>query len=185
MRFRKMILICVGLAAFDFPSPSRQVLASEIKEYAIVVDGGSLLVRAVRIRLAGIDALELGQRCVRTDGVDWACGLDAKRVLTQAVGQEPVSCRELYISDDDQVFATCTARSGDDLSAAMVRSGHALARGSRYLLEEDIARQASKGMWSGSFETPWEWRAKQPDCEHEGVCEDLDSFGLPRNPAMP
>jgi len=183
MQFRKIMFVCVGLAACALLARS-QALASEIKEYAIVVDGGTFLVRSVPIRLAGIDALGLGQRCAHPDGAEWACGLDAKRTLAQAVGRERVSCRELYISEDDQVFATCAALSGDDLSATMVRSGHALARGPRYRAEEDIARQAGKGMWSGSFETPWEWRARQPDDEHEGVCDDFDCSGLSQSSPM-
>jgi len=51
----------------------------------------------------------------------------------------------------------------------MVDAGYALAVGSDklYVAEEKAARIAGKGMWSGSFQTPWEWRAQQRDVEVE------------------
>lgn len=142
---------------------------SEIIEPAIVVAGDTLLISDVSIRLAGIDAPELGQRCTSPGKGQWDCGLDAKRMLSEVIGGKPVSCRQLYIDAYERLFATCAASNGNDLSAAMVRSGYALADGRdhRYLAEETAARTAGKGIWSGSFQTPWEWRAQQPDAEDE------------------
>jgi endonuclease YncB( thermonuclease family) len=143
--------------------------ASEIKEYAIVIDGDTLLIRDVIIRLDGIDAPELGQRCTSPTNLEWDCGRDAKRMLTEKIGRGPVSCRQLHFDADGQVLASCAASNGDDLAATMVHSGYALADGrrQRYLGEEMAARMAGRGMWSGSFQTPWEWRAQQLDAEDE------------------
>jgi len=54
-------------------------------------------------------------------------------------------------------------RAETTISALMVRSGYALAIGRKrqYLVEEAAAQVAGAGMWSGSFQTPWEWRARQ------------------------
>ena len=46
----------------------------------------------------------------------------------------------------------------------MVRAGWALVftkHSSDYAAEEDEARQEKRGLWSGTFDTPWEWRAKR------------------------
>ena len=141
----------------------------EIRGYAIASDGDTMLIGKDIIRLVGIDAPELGQKCRRLDGTPWDCGLDAKRRLAETIGDKPVSCRQLDFDVFGRIFALCATSSGDDISAAMVHSGYALADGrdQRYLAEEAAARLAGEGMWSGSFQTPWEWRAQQPEPEDE------------------
>jgi endonuclease YncB( thermonuclease family) len=162
-------LIGPTLLAVALLCQSTSAEGSDIDDYAIVVDGDTLLIREVSIGLAGIDAPELGQKCRSSGNVEWDCGLDAKRVLTEKIDRKPVSCRELYFHADGRVFATCAASNGDDLSAAMVYSGYALVDGRdrRYMAEETAAHIAGKGLWSGSFQTPWEWRAQQRDSEVE------------------
>ena len=46
---------------------------------AVVVDGDTIKLRGVRIRLAGIDAPEMNQACT-ADGVPYACGVAAEGV---------------------------------------------------------------------------------------------------------
>lgn len=165
---KRRIPALIGLAAaLLYPNTSPQ--AADVIEYAVVIDGDTLLIRTVSIGLVGIDAPEPGQKCMGPGNIEWACGLDAKHVLEEKIGDGPVTCRRLYSDFHERVFATCAASDGDDLSAAMVRSGYALADGrdSRYLAEEIAARLAGKGMWSGSFQTPWEWRSQQLDVEAE------------------
>jgi endonuclease YncB( thermonuclease family) len=139
-----------------------------ITGHVVVVDGDSLSIGKSPVRLAGIDAPELGQSCTGPGEVEWACGREAKRELARRIGGEPVSCRQIKIDPYDRIVAICTASNGDDLSAEMVRAGYALADGRdrRYLEHEASARIAGKGMWSGSFQTPWEWRARmlERDC---------------------
>ena len=60
------------------------------------------------------------------------------------------------------------------LANAMVIS----ACGQRYKEEEKEARLSGKGMWSGSFQTPWEWRAQQPDPRENQICDDINCFHL-------
>ena len=48
-----------------------------------------------------------------------------------------------------------------DLNAKMVRQGWALAYrrySTDYVVTEDKAREAKRGMWKGEFVPPWEWR---------------------------
>jgi endonuclease YncB( thermonuclease family) len=161
-RGRKLALT---LLAVFLLCQSLKTRASDVVEYGIVIDGKTLLIEEVRIRLAGIDAPELGQRCRGQTNIEWPCGLAAKRMLAGKIGGKRVSCRKLHLDESDHPTATCVASSGDDLSAAMVRAGYALAVGPdhQYLAEEAAARVAGAGMWLGSFQTPWEWRAQQFD----------------------
>jgi len=156
------------LAVFLLCQPSK-ARASDIVDNVTVIDGNTLLIEEVRIRLAGIDALELDQKCRAPTNIEWPCGLAAKRMLAGKVGGKPVSCRKLHLGESDHPTATCAASSGEDLSAAMVRAGYALSIGPdhQYLVDEAAARVAGAGMWSGSFQTPWEWRARQLDAQDE------------------
>jgi endonuclease YncB( thermonuclease family) len=133
----------------------------------VVVDGDSLRIGEYAVRLAGIDAPELGQSCTGPGNIEWECGREARRELARQIDAKPVSCRDITIDEYDRIVATCTSASGADLSAGMVRSGYALAdgRAPRYVEDEASARVAGKGMWAGSFQTPWEWRAErlEPD----------------------
>lgn len=52
---------------------------------------------------------------------------------------------------------------GQDVNAEMVLAGWALAfrrYSDRYAGEEEQAKQASAGMWAGTFDPPWEWRTR-------------------------
>jgi endonuclease YncB( thermonuclease family) len=147
-----------------------EALGPPITGHAVVTDGDSLRIENTPIRLAGIDAPELGQSCTGPSNVEWPCGIEARQQLARRIGDEPVSCREIKIDPYHRIVAQCTAANGDDLSAEMVRSGYALADGRdrRYLEHEALARIAGKGMWSGSFQTPWEWRTQA--LEREDRC---------------
>lgn len=118
-------------------------------------DGDSLVHGAVRIRLEGIDAPELGQTCRRA-GADYACGREAQAALARLVAGRNVSCRSAGHDRYDRLLARCTA-GGVDLNRAMVEAGWAMAYGD-YGREEDAARRAGRGLWAGSFERPQDWR---------------------------
>ena len=92
-----------------------------------VGDGDSLDIGRTRIRLHGIDAVELAQHCKDAAGADYACGEDAKRTLEDLVRGKAVRCDERHGVDQyGRIAAVCTA-DGIDLNAAMVDSGFALA----------------------------------------------------------
>jgi endonuclease YncB( thermonuclease family) len=133
-----------------------------------VVDGDSLQMGGLRIRLAGIDSPELTQLCRWWSGhVTWRCGEEAKRELEGRVHDEPVTCTPTPESPDryGRVLAICIAANGDDLGEQMVLAGWALAYrkySTRYVEQEMMARLAGKGIWTSHFEAPWEWRRSHP-----------------------
>jgi endonuclease YncB( thermonuclease family) len=126
---------------------------------ARIIDGDSLVVAGVEIRLYGIDAPEYRQYCFRR-GRPWPCGVEATRALRAMIANRSVACRAREQDRYRRTVAVCTA--GEvDLGAAMVAAGHAVAYGA-YDGEERAARDAKRGIWSSTFDRPATWRAKHP-----------------------
>jgi endonuclease YncB( thermonuclease family) len=133
----------------------------EIAGAVRVGDGDSLDIGGTRIRLHGIDAVDLAQHCKDSTGADYACGEDAKRVLEDLIRGKSVRCDERHGVDQyGRIAAVCTA-DGVNLNAAMVEAGFAIAyrqHSLAYVPNEDRAKAARKGLWAGSFETPADYR---------------------------
>jgi endonuclease YncB( thermonuclease family) len=123
---------------------------------ALVVDGDTLEMAGVRVRLRGIDAFERDQTCRRNEA-DYACGAEASRALAELVRGGGVTCAGRTTDRWGRLLALCEAR-GRDLNAAMVASGWALAYGD-FDGEERAARLDRRGAWQGEFATPADWRA--------------------------
>jgi endonuclease YncB( thermonuclease family) len=128
---------------------------------ARVIDGDSLEIAGVRVRLHGIDAPEREQDCRDANGKTYSCGRAAMRALMAAVAGRSVTCTPVQVDQYNRDVALCTV-DDLDLGEAMVRGGHALdyARHSRgrYAEAEREARTARRGLWAGTFETPATWR---------------------------
>lgn len=131
-----------------------------------VVDGDTLRLGEVTVRLAGLDAPERGQPCQRADGTRFDCGEAAARQLASLVQRRGVSCSVVGRDRYARAVGVCHAE-GRDLAEAMVASGWAIAvaegrRGpARYGVAEAQARSARHGLWDGRFETPERWRRSQ------------------------
>lgn len=123
---------------------------------AYVVDGDSLRLAGSAVRLRGIDAPELAQRC---GSRLWPCGEVARAHLRELIEGHAVICRERGRDRYRRVLAECEA-GGRSLNAAMVRDGHAVGYRA-YRAEEADARDAGRGLWSGPFERPEAWRRGQ------------------------
>ncbi|MEM5491960.1 thermonuclease family protein [Hoeflea sp. AS16] len=168
-RWRKFVDICVAIMVFAgaavVAARMDRFAATDISGQVRVVDGDSLAMGKRRLRLKGIDAPELKQRC-RKDGYDYGCGIEAASHLRGLIGGTPVDCKGEGIDRYGRDLVRCTA-GGVDLNAAMVRSGHAIAFGD-YKWAETEARMERAGLWAGDFETPKQWRTV-----HGGMDEDL------------
>lgn len=145
------LLLSVGSAA----------QALELSGPATVIDGDTLVVASRHVRIWGIDAPEHDQRCGRSDGAQWACGEFSRDALVRAVRNERVTCQ----SDSQDRYGRDVARCSVgtvDLGAEQVRDGWALdwqhySHGA-YAGQEAEARASLNGIWSGTFENPWDWR---------------------------
>lgn len=126
-----------------------------IAGHARIIDGDSLMVAGTEVRLWGIDAPELLQRCTR-DGREVQCGREAARALITLVAGQQVTCERRDVDRFGRTVATCRVESVD-LAQAMASAGHAVSFGG-YYVEELQARAGRRGLWAGEFMRPREWR---------------------------
>jgi endonuclease YncB( thermonuclease family) len=145
--------IAAGQSILTQPLSSRNTIAG----YAIVIDGDTIDVAGVRVRLEGIDAPETDQRCRDKEGRDYLCGVSATNGLKALIGGDPVSCRRSGKDTYGRTLAVCSGPNGKELNSELVRLGLAVAfrrYSDRYAAVEDAARSARDGLWAGSFEHP-------------------------------
>ena len=126
-----------------------------------VVDGDTIEIRGERIRLHGIDAPESGQRCQDGNGQQWRCGQQAALFLSDALGRSTVTCEVTDVDQYERAVAVCSTVKVADVNALMVQEGWALAYRKYSRDYVDLEQQAAadkRGMWTGAFTKPWEWR---------------------------
>lgn len=116
-----------------------------------VIDGDTIDLADVRIRLHGIDAPEHDQ-----EG-----GPEARAKLAELIEDRVVACEPKGTSRR-RIVARCTV-DGRDLGDAMVRAGHAIDwpkySGGAYAAAERQAETERAGQWAkGRFVAPWLWR---------------------------
>lgn len=144
--------------------------AQTITGRASVIDGDTIEIRGQRIRLHAVDAPESSQTCLDAGGRSYRCGQRAALALADEIGQRNISCRQTDIDRYRRIIGICQLGS-IDLNGWMVRQGHAIAYrryGLDYVMDEDLARRERRGMWSGQFAAPWEWRRgnREPTLGH-------------------
>jgi endonuclease YncB( thermonuclease family) len=131
--------------------------------YARSIDGDSLYVNETEVRLFGIDAPEWSQECMR-GGQPWQCGQEAAEQLSKLVTGKKVDCIKVDVDDHGRTVAQCEVGS-IDVNRTMVALGYAIAYrrySTAYVSAEASARVASRGLWSGKFEMPSDYRHEQP-----------------------
>lgn len=127
-----------------------------------IIDGDTIDIGGLRIRLHGMDAPENAQTCV-TNGKPWRCGQEATWALANIIGRTWVTCQARDKDRYGRIVAICKVGGprGRDIGAWMVANGWALAYrkySEDYADNEDAAREAGVGLWRGTFIKPWEWR---------------------------
>lgn len=153
--------------------------AATLQGKAEVVDGDTIKVGGLPVRLQGIDAPEGLQSCERS-GKKYPCGKEATKRLAALIRGRTVSCKIIGRDDFDRILGICLA--GDtELNAAMVSSGWALAflkYSDRYAAEQRLAETAQAGLWAGSFDKPWDWRlGKVQEADNSGDCVIKGNIG--------
>lgn len=181
--------VCLGLAVVSLALGA--AAPSAIVGPASVVDGDTLTVAGVRIRIWGIDAPEGRQSCQDAGGRRYACGEVSTARMRKLVAAGEVTC---VVRDHDQYGRSVSqCRTGaQDLGAVMVSEGLAVEYrqfdGGTYAPAEAQARQAKRGLWAGTFEPPSVWRSDErrghaaaPQAAAPGGCPfkgNINSKGL-------
>lgn len=151
-------MACATLSAVPVTAASE--LQGTISGPAVVVDGDTLDIAGVRVRLEGIDAPEMSQICLDARGKSWSCGRAARDALAQATAGQAVMCDRTGMDKYGRSLAICFAN-GEDLNAALVVAGLARAfvkYSNRYEALEAEARTRHAGLWQADNMAPWDYR---------------------------
>lgn len=157
-------LIFFSLVNIDVKSEEIKVISGIAK----VIDGDTLRIDKKKIRLFGIDAPEKKQQCRRsslsisflTFSKDYPCGQISADKLRKKINDKLVICK--YSSKDryKRFIAECFLNK-TNINAWMVQTGHAVAYkkySKKFIAQEIFAKKEKLGLWSGTFEMPWNWR---------------------------
>lgn len=152
MRRLSILLFLIALPAAADPSGTLRV-----------IDGDTFDIGGVTVRLFGVDAPEQDQSCATADGDPWPCGSWAAAEVRARFDGADVTCDAIETDRYGRIVARCFA-DGEDIADSIVTAGLALAYRDYswdYDLAEKSAQIAGVGLWSGSFQTPADWRAAQ------------------------
>ena len=127
--------------------------------HVTVVDGDTIKFGDVKIRFSGIDAPEINQTCVASEG-KVACGKISRDILITKVTNNKISCTDEGKDFYGRVLGECFVN-GESLSRYLVREGFAFAYrkySDKFILDEEYAKSNRLGMWSMKFQYPWDYR---------------------------
>ncbi len=128
-------------------------------DWAAVLDGDSLSIKGTRVRLHGVDAPELRQTCL-AEGDSWPCGDAARSALDRRISGQVVECEAVDIDRYGRTLAKCYV-ADIDIGSWLVSEGWAFAYwkySTDYLVQEQEAKAARRGIWRGHVLPPWDWR---------------------------
>jgi endonuclease YncB( thermonuclease family) len=150
----------LALVAVIFIATGQIALSQTLSGLASVQDGDTIYIENEHIRLTGVDAPELTQRCADGSGDTWPCGEAAFRLLVSIADRQRTVCKISGKDRYDRWLARCTV-AGADIGAAVVARGLAWAYrrySDDYAALEDRARSRGVGVWRAPTPTPWDYR---------------------------
>ena len=147
------------------------VIAEEIIGIPRIVDGDTVHIKEYKIRLEGIDAPEIKQKCKKeklkissiigfTFYKDYNCGEVSKENLEAKVDRSIIKCISSSKDRYERYLAKCF-KNKINLNRWMVRNGHAVAYrrySKEYVIDEEFAKENKLGLWRGKFLHPEKWR---------------------------
>ncbi len=143
-----LLLLSLSSDLFGRAPPATGRVAAEAAQVA-VVDGETLRLGQVVVRLLAVEAPERGEACTGADGLVHDCGAAAANALAALIRGRPLDCRLRGQDRMARPLALCEA-SGVELNWAMVAAGWARAgRALPELREEEkLAKVQRRGLWA-------------------------------------
>lgn len=92
----RSLIALAGFVAWTTISFGNLAHAEDIRGRASVIDGATIEIHGIRIRLHGIDAPESSQTC-NVSGRIWRCGQEAAFQLARFLANKQVVCHPLSI----------------------------------------------------------------------------------------
>jgi endonuclease YncB( thermonuclease family) len=90
--------------------------ADVISGVPYIVDGDTLSIGNLKIRLEGIDAPETDQICLDQNAATWTCGVVVRDRLAERVGKHSIDCTPRGTDRYGRTLAVCSL-AGEDLNA--------------------------------------------------------------------
>ncbi|MER9259008.1 thermonuclease family protein [Mesorhizobium sp. M0619] len=152
----------INLQNLTKPSPA------PITGMASVIDGDTIEVHGQRIRFNGIDAPESRQYCDDAKGFEYPCGRRSADALDSFLAASgPVQCSFVTWDRYGRYVGDCRRADGTGVAEWMVERGQALDwpkySNGAYASQQAKAKASKVGLWVGSFQPPWDWRAQHSD----------------------
>ncbi|WP_210188969.1 thermonuclease family protein [Mesorhizobium sp. YR577] len=167
MQFSFWRLIAALIAVLFFcPDPGAAEGRNNAVGRASVVDGDTIEIHGERIRFNGIDAPEASQICIDGKGQKYRCGARAAEALAEFLSlSSPTHCEFVERDRYGRFVGNCLRADGTSIQEWLVINGYALDwprySAGAYAGQQKIAKSKRLGMWEGTFQTPWEWRAQK------------------------
>lgn len=130
--------------------PSQPV---EVEPPYVIHDGLTFSAGSIAIRLEGLDGPSARTTCRDGNGHPWACGLQARAALNNALRARKAVCTPGDASTDGVPQAVCTV-DGRDIRRKLVAEGWARPVGAdaeSYEQAQEEARAAGRGLWNGGW----------------------------------
>ena len=158
--FSKLINIILFIVLLLFCAVSLKAEQLKVSGKPYIIDGDTIKILNIKIRLHGIDSPEIKQNCKDSDGILWRCGLDAKQALLDLVYSQIVTCIGSKQDRYKRLIAKCYVNN-QNIESFMAKNGWAIAYRKYsldYVGEEKIAKNKKVGIWGGEFIDPSTWR---------------------------
>ena len=138
-------------------------VAADFRGPVNVVDGDTIHVGDVTVRLHGIDAPEIDQPCEDANGQPWMCGAFVQSRIRDLYQGQTAVCEEIERDRYGRSVAKCSVN-GRDIGEQIVSNGWAEAY-RRYSMDYDLVEKSAQvrgvGLWAGSMQSPAAYRAEQ------------------------
>ena len=162
--FISICLIFFFLTYNDVKSEEVKIITGIAK----VIDGDTIRIVEKKIRLFGIDAPEKKQQCrkpwltisILSFSKDYPCGKISTDRLKKKINNKLLICKWINKDRYKRYIAECF-KDKTNINAWMVRNGYAVAYtkySKKFMSQEIFAKKEKLGLWSGTFEMPWDYR---------------------------
>ena len=167
------VFLLISVCLIFFFLTYNDVKSDEIKiisGIAKVIDGDTIKIDKKKIRLFGIDAPEKKQNCKQTwlsisfisFQKNYPCGEISVNRLKKKIHDKFIICKYTLKDKYKRYLAECF-KDKTNINSWMVLTGHAVAYrkySKKFVSQENLAKKEKSGLWSGSFEMPWDYRKK-------------------------
>jgi len=128
-----------------------------------IIDADTIKISGKKVRLNGVDAPELAQKCKDLEGQTYNCGVKATQKLQELLNTMPKKSIECAFTGKDvygRLLGECSIGK-ININSWLVLNGWAFAYhkySMKYINDEVFAMNNSTGLWNGTFIKPWRWR---------------------------